>query len=72
VREPIESIVRRVACFSGQPVDVLRGRERTKPVSRARHAAFISCRMAGHNLTDIAAYFGRCHSTVLYGLKKEA
>lgn len=67
-----ERILDAVAAATGVGVPALRGRQRTRPVARARHAAYwMLAQHTSLSLPAIGARLGgRDHTSVLHGLRR--
>lgn len=64
-----EYVLGAIAGETGVTVEALRGRSRRQPIAEARLLAYYCLRREHSALTEIAALFGRDHSTVSTGLR---
>ena len=60
-------IAKEVAEKYGLTVADLKGQSRVRFIAWARQEAFYRCREAGHSSPSIGRWFGRDHTTVIFG-----
>ncbi len=66
----LEEIKRVVADYFNLAVRDLEGTSRTAEVTKARHVAMALCRdLTNHSLKEVAASFGKDHTSILYATK---
>jgi hypothetical protein len=70
-RETTLSEARSIAAQHGIDWRDIMSRSRIAPVARARRSVWLHFHRRGYSSCEIGRIFGRDHSTVLFGIKKE-